>query len=282
MKTGIEDLDKIVSISPGDVIVIGGRPSMGKTALMRQMALEWARAGSIVTYWDLQRAKMEREIGMLCSCAQVDRSKLKVATPIDCDLMKTIFDGQETGECLIDGMEVQRLVGAGHEMDTLPIIINPEGYGDDVATWLRFGEMPGVLFIDFIQLAVAHENQAIEIANMLTRLKRLAIQKGIVIFLAAQISRKVDEVVGHRPRLTHLSDSSSLEEVADKVIFILRRDHYDPNDKPGLCELIVAKNNIGNAGSAMVCFNKEVGALLTYQPYDHELDSTFGDDSAFR
>ncbi len=76
-------------------------------------------------------------------------------------------------------------------------------------------------------------------------LKTLARELNVPILCLSQLSRKVEDRAGHRPMMSDLRESGSLEQDSDIVMFLLRREYYDPNDKPGMAELIVAKNRHG-------------------------------------
>jgi replicative DNA helicase len=76
----------------------------------------------------------------------------------------------------------------------------------------------------------------------------------------------VEERQGHRPMMSDLRESGSIEQDSDIVLFLLRREYYDPMDKPGTAELIVAKNRHGAVGSVNLTFRKEIGQFANYTP----------------
>jgi len=82
----------------------------------------------------------------------------------------------------------------------------------------------------------------------------------------SQLSRKVEERPGHRPMMSDLRESGSIEQDADVVIFMLRRDYYDPLDKPGMAELIIAKNRHGSIGNINLTFRKQFVKFLNFAP----------------
>ena len=103
----------------------------------------------------------------------------------------------------------------------------------------------GLLVIDYLQLLSGagnynnSENRQSEISEISRMLKNLARELNVPIICGSQLSRKVEERQGHRPMMSDLRESGAIEQDADVIIFLLRREYYDPYDKPGLAELIV-------------------------------------------
>jgi replicative DNA helicase len=130
----------------------------------------------------------------------------------------------------------------------------------------------GFLAIDYLQLLAgsgnnrSQENRQGEISEISRTLKTLARELNIPILCAAQLSRKVEERQGHRPMMSDLRESGSLEQDSDVVMFLFRRDYYDKHDKPGLAEVIVAKNRHGAIGDVSLTYRKEIGQFANYTP----------------
>ena len=124
----------------------------------------------------------------------------------------------------------------------------------------------GFIIIDYLQLITGSsnsrsmENRQVEISEISRTLKNLARELDIPILCLAQLSRKVEERQGHRPMMSDLRESGSLEQDSDVVMFLLRREYYDPYDKPGLAELIVG------SGAEIAKANKE--AFSAFSPDD--------------
>ena len=97
-------------------------------------------------------------------------------------------------------------------------------------------------------------------------LKNLARELNIPVLCLSQLSRKVEERQGHRPMMSDLRESGSIEQDSDIVMFLLRREYYDPNDKPGMAELIVAKNRHGGIGSVNLTYRKEIRPVCQLYP----------------
>jgi replicative DNA helicase len=95
-------------------------------------------------------------------------------------------------------------------------------------------------------------------------LKNLARELDIPVLCLSQLSRKVEERQGHRPMMSDLRESGSIEQDSDIVMFLLRREYYDPMDKPGMAELIIGKNRHGPVGSVNLTYRKEFAHFSNY------------------
>ncbi len=103
-------------------------------------------------------------------------------------------------------------------------------------------------------------------------LKTWARELDIPIITISQLSRKVEERAGHRPMMSDLRESGSIEQDSDILMFLLRREYYDPNDKPGMAELIIAKNRHGGIGNINLNFVKELAQFRNYTPIHVDVD----------
>ncbi len=110
-----------------------------------------------------------------------------------------------------------------------------------------------------------------EISEISRLLKNLARELDIPVICLSQLSRKVEERTGHRPMMSDLRESGSIEQDADIITFLLRRDYYDPNDRPGQAELIVAKNRHGTIGSINLTYRKEIAQFANYTPVSYQV-----------
>jgi replicative DNA helicase len=134
----------------------------------------------------------------------------------------------------------------------------------------------GFLVIDYLQLLSGSgsnrtmENRQNEISEISRMLKNLARELNIPILCLSQLSRKVEDRQGHRPMMSDLRESGSIEQDSDIVMFLLRREYYDPNDKPGMAEVIVAKNRHGGVGNIQLTFRKEYAQFVNYTPVKYE------------
>jgi replicative DNA helicase len=104
-------------------------------------------------------------------------------------------------------------------------------------------------------------------------LKNLARELNIPILCLSQLSRRVEERPGHRPMMSDLRESGSIEQDSDLVMFLLRREYYDPADKPGQAELIISKNRHGSIGSVNLTFRKELAQFADYTSTEDMLNN---------
>lgn len=129
-----------------------------------------------------------------------------------------------------------------------------------------------LLVVDYLQLLGSNgssDNRQYEIAGISRRLKLLAMELKIPILCVSQLSRKVEERSDKRPLVSDLRDSGQIEQDADAILFIYRREYYDKNDKPGEAELLLKKNRHGPEAEVKVHFNKECGLFLNLSPFEN-------------
>ncbi|MEG0037344.1 MAG: DnaB-like helicase C-terminal domain-containing protein, partial [Victivallaceae bacterium] len=132
------------------------------------------------------------------------------------------------------------------------------------------------LVIDYLQLLSGsgsfrtQESRQNEISEISRMLKNLARELDIPILCLSQLSRKVEDRANHRPMMSDLRESGSIEQDSDLIMFLLRREYYDPHDKPGMAELIVAKNRHGSIGSVNLVFEKEFARFRNHASFDND------------
>lgn len=257
-KTHFEGLDTILGggFQTSSLAVIGSRPAVGKTSLMLSIA---------ANFWNTQR--------LTCSYISLEEKAERVSLRLlsqwsEVELEKITASQQE--QCL-DGDEFQRIIGATNELQESRLYISSIFQDGNIVLKAvekaAKEEHSNVIFVDYLQLlAYPAENVHDTLTPMLIDLKRLAMEYDVCIIASSQLTRKVCERQGNRPVLHDLRDSGSIEEIADQILFLHRRDYYDPNDKPGMAELIVAKNRLGQTGSCTLTFRKEIGQFCDYKP----------------
>jgi replicative DNA helicase len=257
--THFVELDKILNgFMNSNLILLGARPAMGKTAWSLSVAENICFRNKIpVGIFSLEMSASQLLHRLICSQAEVESQKI------------------QTGS--LNGSEYQRVVSAINMMQKHTMIIDDQPglrITDLRARARRMKEAHNVGFIviDYLQLIAGSgnmrsvESRQIEISEISRMLKNLARELNIPILCAAQLSRKVEERQGHRPMMSDLRESGSLEQDSDVVMFLFRRDYYDKHDKPGLAELIVAKNRHGGVGDVVMTFRKEFGQFANYTP----------------
>jgi replicative DNA helicase len=272
--THLSDLDKMLNgFMNSNLILLGARPAMGKSAMILTIAENICFRNKIpVGIFSLEMGAEQLLTRIICSQAEVESQKI------------------QTGS--INGGEYQRVVAATNSMSKHVMIIDDQPglkITDLRARARRMKEAHniGFLAIDYLQLLSgsgnlrSQENRQIEISEISRMLKTLARELNIPILCAAQLSRKVEERQGHRPMMSDLRESGSLEQDSDVVMFLFRRDYYDPHDKPGLAELVVAKNRHGGIGDVLLTFRKEIGQFANYTPINAQGNAHKGNKEAF-
>jgi replicative DNA helicase len=250
--TGFVDLDEMTSgFQKSDLIIVAARPSMGKTSLVLNMALNAGiEAGKTVGLFSLEMSKEQLFLRMLTSEARVDAHR---------------FRGGFLGE-----QDYERLVAAFGRLHEAKVFIDDTaGLGilemRAKARRLKLEHGLDMLIIDYLQLMQGRgrfENRQQELASISRALKILAKELEIPIIALSQLSRASETRTDHRPQLSDLRESGALEQDADVVLFIFREDMYaqDGERRPeteGVAELIIGKQRNGPTGVVQVAFLKQ-------------------------
>lgn len=257
------DLDKMINgFNKSNLMILAARPAMGKTALAINLAENICFRNKIpVGIFSLEMSAEQLVHRIVCSQAEVESDKIKTGS--------------------LNGSEFQRIVGCVHDLQSHLMVIDDQAglkITDLRARARRMKEVYdiGFLVIDYLQLISGsgssrnQESRQIEISEISRMLKNLARELNIPILCLSQLSRKVEERTGHRPMMSDLRESGSIEQDSDIVMFLLRREYYDPMDKPGMAELIVAKNRHGGIGSVQFTFRKEIAQFANYTPVKYQ------------
>jgi replicative DNA helicase len=257
------DLDKMLNgLNKSNLMILAARPAMGKTSLAINIAENVCFKNKIpVGIFSLEMSAEQLVHRIVCSQAEVESDKIKTGS--------------------LNGMEYQRIVSSVSEIQKHTMIIDDQAglkITDLRARARRMKESYGIglLIIDYLQLLSGsgsnrtQENRQSEISEISRMLKNLARELNIPIICLSQLSRKVEDRAGHRPMMSDLRESGSIEQDSDIVMFLLRREYYDPLDKPGMAELIVAKNRHGGVGSVNLTFRKEFAQFVNYTPLKYD------------
>jgi len=246
LKTGFADLDRTLhGIYPGEFAIIAGRPSMGKSALAMAIALNMGKSGAPVFFSSLEmttRSLVERAV---CSLACIDMTRLRSEQA----------DESEWGEIYKQALELRN-----YEIILSTIAGTPEQLA---ALIHRLKQTHGiqVVFVDYLQLMTTSgrvENRQQEITEISRKLKSIALRENIPVIALSQLNRQVDSREDHRPRMSDLRESGSLEQDADLILFVYREDYYE-KDKPGfeptgIAEVIIGKNRRGPTRTEKLVF----------------------------
>lgn len=244
--TGFQDLDRMTAgLQPSDLIVIAGRPSMGKTSLALNMAENAAirfKIPSAVFSLEMSREQLVQRL--LCSEARVESHRLR-----------TGYLKESEWPLLTDA--AGRLAEAPIYIDDTPGISLMEMRAK--ARRLKSKADLGVVIVDYLQLARGYqnpENRQQEISQISRGLKALAKELNVPVVALSQLSRAVEQRESRRPVLSDLRESGAIEQDADLVMFIYREEVYKPDkeEAKGVAEVIIGKHRNGPTGVVKLAF----------------------------
>ncbi len=251
LMTGFADLDRMTNgFKQGDLVIIAGRPSMGKTAAVIQIAMHAALELRVpVAMFSLEMSKESVVERMLCTQAQVDSQRLQRGV---------------VGEA-----EFNRLSSALGPLGDAPIWIDDTGSLDDLTLRLRSRQAKsrygiGLIVVDYLQLMHSRSrngdaNRVQEVSAISRSLKGIARDLGVVVIALSQLSRAPEGRPDKRPILSDLRESGSIEQDSDVVLAMFRDDYYsrEKSEKPGIAEVLILKHRNGPTGVVELFFRKE-------------------------
>ena len=247
IETGFRDIDKQVAFQPGDLVIVAGRPSMGKSSLAVNMVEQMAGRGhpSLIVSLETKREMVTRRV--LCRRARVNH---RYTQPLD----------------------RPRLAKAAEEIEALPIWIADRvgGLTGVVSLIRRLKQRQNleVVCVDYLQLMSAgkkHDNRNQEISVISRALKQTAVEEDVLMIVVSQLSRGVEQRTDKRPHLADLRDSGAIEQDADWALLLYRADYYRDKDKEkdGLAEVNIAKARDGETGIVEMVFIPELTSFET-------------------
>lgn len=262
--TGISQLTQILGggFGNGEVTILGGRPAMGKTALLCHFAKSAALSGVPVQIYSLEMKDTELGIRMIVSGGGVNPYAIR------------------TGN--LNNSQLQNMDVTVGELEKLPFWVNDrasmtmDNIRINATLKHRKGEC-GIIFIDYLQLIKTPKgrNRNDEIGEISRQAKELAKELNVPVVLLSQLSRDVAKEADKTPKLIHLRDSGEIEQNADNVLLIHRPAYYnEPSfeldgvivDTTGLGLLIVAKNRSGAPGVIPFSHNENLTQITDYRP----------------
>jgi len=246
--TGIHDLDVMTAgFQPADLIILAGRPSMGKSALATCIAEHVGIVERVPTViFSLEMSKEQLVHRMICSHARVDVHKAR------------------TG--FLSQSDWPRLTNTAGKLSEAPILIDDTPAISALelrakARRLKSRHHIGLIIVDYLQMmrgGTRTENRQQEISEISQGLKGLAKELKVPVIALSQLSRATEQRDNRRPQLSDLRESGALEQDADVVLLLFREEVYNPNDENrGRAELIIAKQRNGPVGNVPLAFLKE-------------------------
>ncbi len=290
---GLTDIDeKLGGLQPSDLIILAGRPAMGKTSLATNIAYQVAKSyrsehqsdgtvkvldGGVVAFFSLEMSSEQLATRILSEQSEISSEQIRRGK---------ITEG-----------EFQRLVTVSQEMSTLPLYIDDTG-GMNIsqiaarARRLKRQRGLGLIVLDYIQLVSgssrkAAEGRVQEVTEITTGLKALAKELNVPIIALSQLSRQVEARDDKRPQLSDLRESGSIEQDADVVTFVFREEYYLQRQQPregtpehfdwqaemenvmGTAELIIGKQRHGPTGTVKLQFEASLTRFSNFIADDH-------------
>ena len=255
--TGFPDLDKMTAgLQPSDLIVVAGRPSMGKTALAMNMAQHAAIVDkNPVAVFSLEMSMDQLALRMLCSLGRVDSQRIR------------------TGR--LQQRDWPNLTRATGMLSDAPIFIDDSAAMTVLemrakARRLKAEYDLGMVIVDYLQLMKGRsntENRAQEISEISRSLKAMAKELKVPVVALSQLNRSLESRTDKRPQLSDLRESGAIEQDADVIIFIYRDEVYKQapdNPNRGIAEIIVGKQRNGPIGTVKLTFLAEYTTFETY------------------
>jgi replicative DNA helicase len=256
--TGFTDLDQKTSgLQPGDLIIVAGRPSMGKTSL----ALNIAEYVGIelrlpVAVFSMEMSGTQMVMRMMGSVGRLDQHKVRTGKLQDDDWQKLTH-------------AVGKLNDAAIYIDESGALTAPQLQARARRLHRQCGGL-GLLVIDYLQLmsgAGEGENRATEISQISRSLKALAKELNVPVVALSQLNRSLEQRTNRRPIMSDLRESGAIEQDADLILFIYRDEVYNPETKDkGMAEIIIGKQRHGPIGTIPLTFLPEFTRFENYTP----------------
>jgi replicative DNA helicase len=246
--SGFIDFDiRTAGLQNGDLIIIAGRPSMGKSALVTCIAEYVALEEKLpVAFFSLEMSSQQLIQRFLCSQAKVDIHKLRTGflSPSEWPLLTSAAGRLSSAPLYIDDAPATNIFELRAK-----------------ARRLRAHHNIKLIIVDYLQMirpVRRGESRQQEISEISRALKSLAKELDIPLIAVSQLSRAVEARSDHRPQLSDLRESGAIEQDADLVVLLLREEYYNPTpENKGIAEVIIAKQRNGPVGSVFLGFIKE-------------------------
>ncbi len=277
LATGLEDLDRLMGgLQPSDLVILAGRPGMGKTALATNIAFNVARVWRGEVQPD---GSMKTVNGGIVGFFSLEMSSEQLATRIVAEQSGVPSSDIRRGRITED--QFAKIVTAAREMQKAPLYVDQTGgltIAQLAARARRLKRQRGLdlLVVDYIQLlqgsSKRSDNRVQEVTEITNQLKALGKELNVPILALSQLSRQVENRDDKRPQLSDLRESGSIEQDADVVMFVFREEYYLKNKEPrpgtqehlawqdemgkvhGVAEVIIGKQRHGPTGTVQLLF----------------------------
>lgn len=261
--TGFADFDKLTSgLHANELIILAGRPAMGKTAFVLNMAVHAAiTSGKAVAIFNLEMSAEQLMFRMISAAGAVDGNKLKTGNLLNDDWKKVNEAMSELADAPLfiedtPGLTISEIRAKCRRLNNT----TPGGLG--------------LVVIDYLQLISGGpgygSNRQQEVSDISRSLKTMAMELGIPVVAGAQLSRNVEARENKRPIMSDLRESGSIEQDADIVAFLYRDDYYNKpagaveENNISISELIIGKHRSGATGTVELLFEKNISNFRNY------------------
>ena len=254
--TGFMDLDRMTSgLQPGDLVIVAGRPSMGKTAFSVNIGENVAvDSGLPVAIFSMEMGGSQLAMRMLGSVGRLDQHRLRTGRLNDEDWPRLTHAIQKMNEAQIF-------------IDETPALSSIELRARSRRLARQCGKL-GLIIVDYLQLMSANspgENRATEISEISRNLKGLAKELNCPVIALSQLNRSLEQRPNKRPVMSDLRESGAIEQDADLILFIYRDEVYNPDSpEKGMAEIIIGKQRNGPIGSVRMTF---LGQYTKFENY---------------
>ncbi len=256
--TGYLELDKLTSgLQPGDLVVVAGRPSMGKTALSLNIAEHVALELQMpVAVFSMEMGATQLAQRLLCSVGRLDHQRLRTGRLNDDDWPRLTS-------------AIRKMQDAQLFIDETPAL-NALELRARARRLSRQCSQLGLVIVDYIQLMAATgsgENRATEISEISRSLKALAKELKCPVIALSQLNRALEQRPNKRPVMSDLRESGAIEQDADVILFIYRDEVYNPDSpEKGTAEVIIGKQRNGPLGTVRMTFVGQHTKFENYMP----------------
>ena len=245
ISTGFADMDEMTAgLQRGELIIVAGRPSMGKTTLAMNIAENAAIGAQVPTaIFSMEMSAEQLSFRMIGSIGRVNQSRLR--------------NGKLSDE------DWSRIDSAVSMMSNAPIFIDDSGALTPTEVRARARRLKrehglGLIVVDYLQLMQVTgttENRATEISEISRSLKALAKELGVPVIALSQLNRSVEQRQDKKPVMSDLRESGAIEQDADLIVFIYREEVYEPDTpRKGIADIIIGKQRNGPTGEFHLTF----------------------------
>lgn len=259
LSTGFERLDGLTNgLHPSDLVIVAGRPGMGKTSFAMNIAEHVAiEKKQPVAVFSMEMSAEQLAMRVLSSYGRIDQQRLRSGA--------------------LDDTDWSRLASTGGLLREAPLYIDETGSLSPLDLRARARRIAarhgvGLIVVDYIQLMQVpstRENRTNEISEISRSLKALAKELAVPVIALSQLSRGVEQRDNKRPRMSDLRESGGIEQDADVVLFVYRDEYYTKEQcaEPGVAEIIIAKQRNGPTGTVKTAF---IGHYTRFDNLTHE------------